>query len=83
MPDNETRSLANKIMEVCEKSPEERVQIGTKARVFVSGEKNEIAQTRKMLSFIENALVNNRGLRNLLSPLLFWEQLLDCYNINT
>ena len=56
--DDEIQTLAHKIEEVCEKSPEERKALGEKARAFVSNEKNEVVQTKKILAFIENSKKN-------------------------
>jgi glycosyltransferase involved in cell wall biosynthesis len=51
--DNETRTLAEKIMEVCEKTPDQREQLGKKAREFVSTQKNAFTQTGKILAFMQ------------------------------
>lgn len=50
--ENNVSSLADKIVEVCEKTSEERQLIGTKSREFVAQVKNEIVQTKKIISLI-------------------------------
>jgi glycosyltransferase involved in cell wall biosynthesis len=53
--ENETvDGLRKKIIEVCEKSDEERRQFGKKASEFICHEKNAIVQTRKIINLIEN-----------------------------
>ena len=54
VPDNSPETLAKVLMEVCELSGEERQGLGEKARKFVLVEKNKVAQTKRILDFIEN-----------------------------
>ena len=53
--DNEIDTLTRRIMEICEMPAADREQIGVKARAFVSDYKNEVVQTKKILSLIEKA----------------------------
>lgn len=55
VPDDEIDTLTGKIMEICEKPAAEREQIGTRNREFVSSYKNEVVQTKKILSFMASA----------------------------
>ncbi len=50
--DNDISSLSDKIKEVCEKTSQERKLIGTKARMFVNEYKNDVVQTKRILSFV-------------------------------
>lgn len=50
--DNTIRTLTKKIVEVCEKTSQERKEIGTRGREFVSCQKNEVIQTQKILSIL-------------------------------
>lgn len=52
--DNEIETLAEKIVQVCEKPTEERNTFAKNARRFVMKEKNKTAQTKKILEMIEN-----------------------------
>ncbi len=51
--DNDVSSLTKKLIEVCQKPAQEREDIGTRNRAFVSRQKNELVQTQKILSFIK------------------------------
>ena len=50
--DNDVSSLTRKIVEVCEKTAQERRRIGMKARDFVIQRKNAVIQTEKIVSFL-------------------------------
>ena len=52
--DNSPKALADKIIELCEKSDEERSVIGRKGQAFVLENKNERVQTKRIVSFLEN-----------------------------
>ena len=52
--DNSVESLANKLIEFCEKSDEERAAIGKKGQAFVLENKNAVAQTKKIVEFIKS-----------------------------
>lgn len=54
--DDSVSSLAHKITEICEKPGEERQRIGEKARTFVEEQKNQVVQTKKILSFLETCM---------------------------
>jgi len=50
--DNDVSSLTRKIVDVCEKTAQERRMIGRKARDFVLLRKNAVVQTEKIVSFL-------------------------------
>lgn len=50
--DNDVKSLAEKIVEVCQKTCQERYAIGEKARTFVTEQKNAVVQTGKIISLL-------------------------------
>ena len=52
VPDDSTKTLADKIVEICEKSEEERRNIGESARVFVSENKNSVVQMNKVTDML-------------------------------
>lgn len=52
--DDSPETLAKVLQEICELSCDERREIGEKARKFVLSEKNRVAQTKRILDFIEN-----------------------------
>ncbi len=49
---NKHEDIAAKIIEICEKSKEERVKFGQKAKEFVLKEKNNVVQTKKIIDMI-------------------------------
>ena len=56
VPDNSPETLANKLIEVCEQSPQKRRSHGEAARKFVLENKNAVVQTKKILDLLENRL---------------------------
>jgi len=52
--DESVEGMKNKIIEICEKSQEELSEFGQKAAEFIHAQKNEIAQTKKIIEFISN-----------------------------
>ena len=53
--DNESvEGMKNKIIEICEKSQEELNEFGKKAAEFIHTQKNETAQTKRIIEFITN-----------------------------
>lgn len=54
---NTAQDLANKLVEICEKSTDELRDMGNKARLFVMEYKNNIVQTKKILDMIDK--INN------------------------
>ena len=52
--DNSVAALKSKLIEVCEKSEEERAAIGKAAREFVASEKNREKQAKRILDLIYN-----------------------------
>lgn len=52
--DQDVGALSRKIVEVCQKTNQERQAIGIKARTFVTEQKNEVVQTRKILDLLNN-----------------------------
>lgn len=54
--DDRVESLSQKIIEVCQKTSQERWDIGTKARSFVTEQKNEFVQTRKILDWLNDGV---------------------------
>jgi len=52
--DESIEGMKNKIIEICEKSQEELSEFGQKAAEFIHTQKNEIAQTKKIIEFISN-----------------------------
>lgn len=54
--DNSSESLAKKIIELCEKTYEERKIIGDRGKEFVITQKNNIIQSKKILDFIDNII---------------------------
>ena len=50
--DNSAEALANKLIEICEMTQEERNAIGSKGQKFVLENKNAIAQTKRIVEFI-------------------------------
>lgn len=55
--DNSSESLAKKIVELCEKKYEERKMIGDRGKEFVITQKNNITQSKKILNFIDNIVI--------------------------
>lgn len=52
VPDNTPKSLAYLISEICKKSPEEREEMGRRARAFVHDEKNAVKQAQRILDLL-------------------------------
>jgi glycosyltransferase involved in cell wall biosynthesis len=52
--DESVEGMKNKIIEICEKSQEELNEFGKKAAEFIHTQKNEIAQTKRIIEFITN-----------------------------
>jgi len=52
--DESVEGMKNKIIEICEKSQEELNEFGKKAAIFIHTQKNEIAQTKRIIEFITN-----------------------------
>jgi len=50
--DESVEGMKNKIIEICEKSQEELNEFGEKAAKFIHTQKNEIAQTKRIIEFI-------------------------------
>jgi glycosyltransferase involved in cell wall biosynthesis len=51
--DESVEGMRNKIIEICEKSREELGEFGKKAAKFIRDEKNEAAQTKRIIEFIK------------------------------
>ncbi|MFA6308349.1 MAG: glycosyltransferase [Clostridia bacterium] len=51
--DNSTESLKNRIIEVCEKSDEELLNFGQKAKDFVLKEKNNVVQANRVINMLK------------------------------
>lgn len=54
VPDNSPKSLAESIMKIIDLPPEKRRFIGERAKEFAEKNKNYIAQTKKILNFLES-----------------------------
>jgi len=50
--DDSIQALADKLVEVCELSCEQRQHVGNRGRDFVNGQKNSIVQTRKIVELL-------------------------------
>lgn len=51
--DNSIQSLADKLLEICEKSEEERKLIGIEGQTYVFTKKNEVIQTKKIKDMMD------------------------------
>ena len=58
--DDSVKSLASKIIEICNLTLEERIKIGEKGKDFVYNNKNYIIQTKKLLQFLINKKYQNK-----------------------
>lgn len=56
---NRPEDLANKIVEICEKSEEERHEFGKNARNFVEMNKNPVIQVKKITEMIDKSLASS------------------------
>lgn len=56
---DKTENIASKIIEVCEKSQEERNEFGERAREFVANNKNNFIQAQKILNMVKEEIYND------------------------
>lgn len=58
--DNAVKTLADTLNRMCELSEDERLQIGRRARLFVSEQKNRRIQTKRILDFVQKSISQDK-----------------------